>query len=412
MIEKQEKGISLIVLVITIIVIIILAGSVILSLADNNPVSTANEAKFKTNVEQYNSELGMVISSKYLLDNTFDPSSLNAGVWDGFESNKAGTIKEYITNITKEDGEKFVIQNGKLAYIGIEAEQIEYVTDIGVMNPELAKPLLGVNVIATENSTVNGQAPEYNNPIIPKGFKAINDGTKWPTDWNKGLVIEDVNGNQFVWVPVDGINITYATYYAGYEYTFPAGITNETDQIDKYEGFYIARYEAGKEGTVLVSKKNATVWNNITHVNAKTQSQAMYTTPEVKSGINTNSQWWALAQWIENSGKTLEDKTWGNFKDSQSPSNVTGFGILQKSGFSDYWKFNNIYDFAGNTNELTNELYRLFIGGVDKGLCVSFAGGSYSSTNNINVGYTVSGATVVSTYYSVDVSFRVVLYIL
>ncbi len=412
MIKKQKIGISLIVLVITIIVIIILAGSVILSLADNNPVSTANEAKFKTNVEQYNSELGMVISSKYLLDNTFDPSSLNAGLWDGTESNIEGTIKEYITNITPEDGEKFVLQNGKLAYIGIETEQIEYVTDIGVINPVLEYPLLGVNIIATANSTVNGQAPSYNNPIIPKNFKAINDGTKWPTDWNKGLVIEDVNGNQFVWVPVNGIDITYTTDYTEYVYTFPAGITNETDQIDKYEGFYIGRYEAGKEGTILVSKKNTTVWNNITHVNAKAQSQAMYTTPEVKSGLNTNAQWSVIKKWITNSGRTLEDKTWGNFKDSQSPANVTGFGLLQKSGFSDYWKFNNIYDFAGNTFEFINELRRLIIYGVDLGLCISYGNGSYSDTHSVNSYYVTSGTNIASTHYRVDLSFRVVLYIL
>ncbi len=408
MIKKQKIGISLIVLVITIIVIIILAGSVILSLADNNPVSTANEAKFKTNVEQYNSELGMVISSKYLLDNTFDPSSLNAGVWDGFESNKAGTIKEYITNITPEDGEKFVIQNGKLAYIGIEAEQIEYVTDIGVINPELTKPLLGINVIATENSTVNGQAPEYNNPIIPKGFKAINDGTKWPTDWNKGLVIEDVNGNQFVWVPVDGNNITYTTDYTDYVYTFPAGITNETDQIDKYEGFYIARYEAGNENSVLVSKKNATVWNNITHTSAKTQSQAMYTTPEVKSGVITEEQFNVTLTWLGNSIINLPYTACGNLKNSESPANVTGFGLLQKTGFSDYWKVNNIYDFIGNTYEFINEKYRFIYNGVDYGTYVCYIGGSYFS--DVPIQYRMN--TSINDGSKVDISFRVVLYIL
>ncbi len=189
MVKKQKIGISLIVLVITIIVIIILAGSVILSLADNNPIATASEAKFKTNTEQYKSELGMVISSKYLLDNTFVPESFNVGKWDGIEANKAGTIKEYIKSITPEDGSKFVIQNGKLLYVGSDNTEIEYVTDMSIDNGGLEYPLLGVNVIATANSTVNGQDTSYSNPIIPKGFKAINDGTKWPTDWNKGLVI-------------------------------------------------------------------------------------------------------------------------------------------------------------------------------------------------------------------------------
>lgn len=30
--------------------------------------------------------------------------------------------------------------------------------------------------------------------------------------WNEGLVIEDEIGNQFVWVPVDGSNVTYAKW--------------------------------------------------------------------------------------------------------------------------------------------------------------------------------------------------------
>ena len=50
----------------------------------------------------------------------------------------------------------------------------------------------------------------YNNPIIPKGFHTVDTETaKWTKkengsikDWNKGLVIEDENGNQFVWIPV------------------------------------------------------------------------------------------------------------------------------------------------------------------------------------------------------------------
>lgn len=47
----KKKGISLIVLVITIIVIIILAGTVILSLSSNNPITQAEEASFKNTVK-------------------------------------------------------------------------------------------------------------------------------------------------------------------------------------------------------------------------------------------------------------------------------------------------------------------------------------------------------------------------
>ncbi len=404
MIKKQKLGISLIVLVITIIVIIILAGSVILSLADNNPIATASEAKFKTNTEQYKSELGMVISSKYLLDNTFVPESFNVGKWDGTEANKAGTIKEYIKSITPEDAEKFVIQNGKLLYVGSEITEIDYVTDMSIDNGGLEYQLLGVNVIATANSTINGQDKSYSNPIIPKGFKAINDGTKWPTDWNKGLVIEDVNGNQFVWVPVDGQNLIYHTMNDSViSYTLPTGIEYEINQITSYSGFYIARYEAGNESNILVSKKDTTVWNNITHANAKLKAEAMYTSPEIKSGIVTHRQWYTTQNWMENSGTNITEPSWGNHKYSISPANIEGkYGILQKTGFSDYWKANNIYDLAGNTLEFKNEK-----SGTDYPK-VCYTGGSYSRNSGILLWGSISDAS----YSSNEISFRVVLYII
>ncbi|MDD2377202.1 MAG: hypothetical protein PHD15_05310, partial [Clostridia bacterium] len=107
---KNKKGISLIVLVITIIVIIILAGAVILSLANNNPIESANEATFKTNVAEYNSELAMAITNKYLQDNSFDSATFDAGVWDG-TGDGTGTIKEYITSMSEVDAAKYEIQS-------------------------------------------------------------------------------------------------------------------------------------------------------------------------------------------------------------------------------------------------------------------------------------------------------------
>ena len=59
----MKKGISLIVLVITIIVIIILAGAVILSLAQNNPIGQANEATRTHDAGEIESALSMYIGT-------------------------------------------------------------------------------------------------------------------------------------------------------------------------------------------------------------------------------------------------------------------------------------------------------------------------------------------------------------
>jgi len=406
---KINKGISLVVLVITIIITTILAGAVILNLSNNNPIDKATEATFKTNVAAYNSELAIVVTNQYSPSYSFGTGLLNAGVWDGTDVNISGTIKEYITSITVIDGARFEIQNSKLVYVGDNQKEKDYVTEMELLN----KFELGTNVIAPVNATVNGRIYSYKNPIIPKGFKAINDGAVWPTDWNTGLVIEDVAGNQFVWVPVDGTNVKYEKWDGAVTYvsvsvttndTLPTGINSETNQITNYGGFYIARYEAGKENTtILVSKKLTTIWNNINYINSKIKSEAMYTTAEVKSGLVTGTQWDTILKWFQNKGVNVssDSSSWGNYNNSTAPANVAGYGIKQLTGYSEYWKVNNIYDIAGNTWEWTNEIY----------YSVRVGRGGYSGDTSI---YYPAGARAGATITNIftNGSFRVVLYIL
>ena len=59
----KRKGISLIVLVITILVMLILSGVVIVSLSKNNPIEKAKEANLKTNVQSLIEEVNMYIAN-------------------------------------------------------------------------------------------------------------------------------------------------------------------------------------------------------------------------------------------------------------------------------------------------------------------------------------------------------------
>ena len=58
----MKKGISLIVLVITIIVIIILAGAVILSLSANNPIAQSTTARNASNLAEVQSSVTLYLS--------------------------------------------------------------------------------------------------------------------------------------------------------------------------------------------------------------------------------------------------------------------------------------------------------------------------------------------------------------
>lgn len=65
---KNKKGMSLIVLVITIIVMIILAGIIVVSMSKNNPIENAKIAVLKTNISNIYSEVEMYIMSNVNVD--------------------------------------------------------------------------------------------------------------------------------------------------------------------------------------------------------------------------------------------------------------------------------------------------------------------------------------------------------
>ena len=107
---------------------------------------------------------------------------------------------------------------------------------------------------------------------MPGGFKIASDSADNVSD---GVVIEDGKGNQFVWIPVSNqseyfTNKTYPSdpYGLSAENAYddnsngylPVGVNDETTTVLKAGGFYIARFEAGKENEKVVSKKNILVW--------------------------------------------------------------------------------------------------------------------------------------------------------
>ena len=379
----RKKGISLIVLIVTIIVIIILAAVVVLTITKNNPVSSAKEATFKEDVTAMQDELSMYLSKKYTDNPTsFDKSSVNL----------SGDSMVTELPSTKKYKEKVSVINGKLVWAGEPENNIEYkwfseVTDGATKKSEEWKDTI---------AEIRDGVP------IPKGF-TYKEGTK-----DTGLVIQDGNCNEFVWVPA-----TESTYAKDISFlgakptgddTLPNGITDETADVVKYGGFYIGRYEAGipegdtspsnKTGTP-VSKKGATVWTNIDYTNAKASAESMISNEYVQTSLLTGKAWDTTCHFIEDSVSSLTDsRTYGNYANSLSPANVTGYGSKHVSGFSDKWSVKNIYDLAGNVWEWTNEVYGSFR--VIRGGFYSISGDndpvSYrhsisTSDNLVNVGF-------------------------
>ena len=399
----KKKGISLIVLIITIVVIIILATAIIVSLARTNVIENANEATVKQDFRTLQDELNMYIADRFAdtrgdfeLEDLNADSTTNPSVYDVLPSLSRTKYKDDV-----------VIVNGKLAFkdtmnAQIKAWATEVIKDVGVLPSPYQTATVGTIVSGTKNATITGENASYSNPVIPVGFKAIetsvatwqdsnSDGN--PDGWNEGLVIADDAGNQFVWVPVDGTDVTYNKWCTkGYAYndsnidyvpasempTFPTGVTENT-QITKYGGFYVGRYEAGTpDGTTTTrtdttakpqSKSGITVWTNINYTNANASAKSFCTTDYVKSGLLTGTSWDTVCKWINNekdSNNNIlhnvdDSRTWGNYSDTTGDAQYDTDGTTrisgskQTAGFSEYWKAKNIYDFAGNTLEWTNE---------------------------------------------------------
>lgn len=226
-------------------------------------------------------------------------------------------------------------------------------------------------------------ANNYVNPPIPEGYKHVCG------QWNNGFVIErDSDGSQFVWVPVgsldsdgtlDGEHFSQKfgrrNYmkdefsYDGFNEVLNGELLEQLESVIKYGGFYISRYNISKSSAGKPqSIKGVMPWVNINFDDAKKIASTIEDNEAVKSHLTFGAEYDSVLEWfIKTEVKTLaeiaEDSAeWGNHWNTEnSPKKVVETGSREK------WCANNIYDFAGNVDEWTQEQnessYRVIRGG-------------------------------------------------
>ena len=384
--KERNNGITLIALVITIIVLLILAGVTIASITGENGIlSKATNARDNNTKASAEERVKTEVLGSYGSDGKLSLDDLNNNLKnvDGLkyngntitESNKIESLPATV-NV---DGYNILISE----------EDIETIKTI-----EEAKS----NDMLTKNEdtpiTVDNKIVK-----IPAGFKVADDSGN---TIDEGIVIEDSEKNQFVWVPVSKEN--FATEFVRREGYFEGSLqswlsdcgeanakgvnekvteTETTKQeaikmyasVERNEGFYIARYEAGKEGENVVSKKGVDVYNEIPWSSTKAMQESETATTggavelsrnfakennykTVQSTLIYGVQWDAVMNWmkdIENSSATSTDKKY--IIDSTGMgwySGVSKTGIDLNGGKNQVKK---IYDLAGNVYEWTMESY-------------------------------------------------------
>ena len=210
-IKTNNSGITIVALVVTIIVLLILAGITIGTITgDNGIINKAQEAKNDTNYAQWEEKIDQAI---------IDAESKHRNpTWpDVIEELKS---KGVITSEDQVDKKTGAITTNEPKAI-IEGKLNDYIE-------------FGPGMIADKNETYNDGK---DTAIIPAGFEILEEASTI----KDGLVIQDEQGNQFVWIPVktavanseaDGTNnkamaIKDGDNYRGLLYNFTSG-TNGT----------------------------------------------------------------------------------------------------------------------------------------------------------------------------------------
>ena len=216
---------------------------------------------------------------------------------------------------------------------------------------------------------------------IPEGFKVAEDSA---STVQGGVVIEDKDLNQFVWVPVATIADYKRTWYIGdgsfsnYSEALPE---DEKTSVETYKGFYIGRYEAGdKESTVaktlrssndvtktVTIKANQAPYNNVTRTEAISLAEGFSTKQGYKAKTKLVSSYaWdttiAFLQKVNSDyGSSSEE---GNYRNTTfSYTDITGASQTKSSSSSvliptgQTTPVCNIYDMGGNVFEWTTESY-------------------------------------------------------
>lgn len=265
--------------------------------------------------------------------------------------------------------------------------------------------------------------------ILPGGFRVSEDSV---TDVKKGVIIVDEAGNEFVWVPVTDSTTMYeeeVTKLAGVEVTTnrysklrvrsgnassyipskpsietayhvkePDLLTNTNygdfnsddinrgvtqiknvlgieggydeeilknfaismveeyntimDSIVKYNGFYIGRYELTGTTTAPTCQRGSTVLTNVNWYALKRACQDIVNNQYVKSTMIYGNQWDEVMNWLIMSGAKTDEEVNTSSKEWGNYS-----GTKRTSAYDEAWQVNNIYDLAGNCGEWTQEAY-------------------------------------------------------
>ncbi len=188
---------------------------------------------------------------------------------------------------------------------------------------------------------LNYSAQNYKKPYIPEGFEYVGG------EWNTGFVISDNKKNEYVWIPctnqdnqeVSKLEKRYFTNFPliSKDHCYDLNYKDFLNSALQNGGFYISRYEIGKEDNNPVSKKSVLIWNNISQKEANDLANTMNDNPNYISELLNGYAYDTALEWIY---KTNKIEISNFIKEDEL---ISGRGN----------QYNGIYDICDNILELT-----------------------------------------------------------
>ena len=331
--EKFNQGITLVALVVTIVVLLILAGvSLNLVLGENGIISKAREASTKTVQAQQNSEIEMNLLEQELANATKEPDPAEGvKIPTGFYYVGGTKTSGIVISDNVNDKDKYKNK----AVVGTDLLGNQYVwipctTDSTSSKLQYARTDWGVEADGDDNSraikdelTLTDASVTYSNADTANGINA---------DVSKEIV---------------------------------AQIKAEKASVAQYGGYYIGRYEVGKNSDTAVVKYNQTPYASITWSTAYGLAKKIITNSEVNSYLCSSYAWDTAVNFIQNNSTAKNYATSiegfnGNWN-PQAVKDPSG-NVIKPAGTSQQLntglttQFCNIFDMGGNEAEFTTEL--------------------------------------------------------
>ena len=333
--QKFNQGITLVALVVTIVVLLILSSvSLNLVLGDNGIIVKAKEAAETTAAAQEKEAMERNLLEKELENSLSTPAvepTDGVKIPTGFYYVGGTKASGIVISDNKNDKNKY--RNQKVVGTDLLGNQYVWIpctTDSSSSDLQYARTEWGVEVDGADNS------------------RAIKDEL---TLTDSSVTYSDAD-------TANGIN-------ADVSKEIVAQIKAEKTSVAKYGGYYIGRYEVGKNGDTAVVKYNQTPYASITWSTAYGLAKKIITNSEATSYLCSSYAWDTAVNFIQNNSTAKNYATSiegfnGNWN-PQAVKDPSG-NVIKPAGTSQQLntglttQFCNIFDMGGNEAEFTTEL--------------------------------------------------------